>query len=316
MAALVASPHLPGVDVRLSMTSVPVAAGALRAVVWRPDDDRLLPGVVLVDGALEGIADATWEEFAAVLTGCGAVALSHDKPGCGGSPGDWREQSLEDRAQESLAAVEVLRRQPGVDPRRVGLLGVSQGGWVSWIAASMAPVAVNQVVSVSGPGVSPAEQERYRIERAVSGNPEAMAWVDERTRRVHAGEARDMILASQRAYAVRPWYEGACAYYDQPELFPLLTRIFAFDPAAVLPLIRCPVFTAYGGDDDSVSVQASVQALSRLLPADSGHALAVYPHADHGIQIPGTPERSLAERLAPGFIPMLAAWLSTTPPSP
>jgi hypothetical protein len=27
--------------------------------------------------------------------------LRHDKPGCGGSPGDWRDQALDDRAEKS-----------------------------------------------------------------------------------------------------------------------------------------------------------------------------------------------------------------------
>jgi len=266
---------------RQALTSVTTDAGELRAVVWGGDDEALLPGVVLVDGALEGTADSTWTALAPLVVGCGAVALSHDKPGCGGSPGAWRDQSLEDRARDTLAAVEVLRQQPGVDLDRVGLLGVSQGGWVSWIAASMAPEAINQVVTVSGPGVSPAEQERYRIERAVGGNPEAMAWVDERTARVQAGEDYQSILANQREYADRPWYEAACAYYAVPELLRLLPKFFVFDLTAVLPLVRCPVFAAYGGDDDSVPIPPSVTTLSTLLPDNPAHALAVYPHADH-----------------------------------
>src|SRR5712691_7931585 len=94
---------------RQALTSVTTDAGELRAVVWGGDDEALLPGVVLVDGALEGTADSTWTELAPLVVGCGAVALSHDKPGCGGSPGDWRDQSLEDRARDTLAAVEVLR---------------------------------------------------------------------------------------------------------------------------------------------------------------------------------------------------------------
>jgi uncharacterized protein len=299
---------------RTSAGSVTTAAGELRTVLWRPDEqDGVLPGVVLVDGAMEGTADDTWSAFAEVLVACGVVALSHDKPGCGGSPGDWREQSLADRARESLDAVEVLRRQPGVDQDRVGLLGVSQGGWVSYLAASIAPGTINQLVAVSGPGVSPAEQERYRIERAVDGDAEAMAWVDERTRRVLAGDDLDSILAAQAAFAGRAWYEGACSFYDLPELFPLLVALFSFDPAAVLPLIRCPVFAAFGGDDQSVPVGASVAAMAALLPADPRHALAVYPRADHGLRVSDDPDLPLRERLAPGFLPMLAAWLGSAP---
>lgn len=51
-----------------------------------------------------------------------------------------------------------------------------------------------------------------------------MAWVDERAARVKAGEDYQSILADQREYADRPWYEGACAYYDVPELLRLLPK--------------------------------------------------------------------------------------------
>jgi hypothetical protein len=56
---------------RQRTTSVPTAAGGLRAVVWQQDDGDaaagLLPGVVLVDGAMEGTADDTWAGLAAVV---------------------------------------------------------------------------------------------------------------------------------------------------------------------------------------------------------------------------------------------------------
>ena len=184
------------------------------------------------------------------------------------------------------------------------------------VAASMAPDAVSQVVAVSGPGISPAEQERYRIERAVGGDADAMAWVEERTRRVIAGDDLGSMLASQRAYLDRPWYTAACEFYDRPEMLPLLARIFAFDPATVLPDVRCPVFAAFGGADDSVPVPPSIQALTALLAPNSRHALAVYPQADHGICVPGGPGRPLSERLAPGFVATLTAWLSTSQAAP
>jgi uncharacterized protein len=301
--------------VRETTTTVPTDAGDLRAIIWRPEDSDHgeaipRPGVVLVDGSGDGTADDTWRGLAAVVTGCGAVALSHDKPGCGGSPGDWRDRSLHDRARESLAAVEVLRRQPGVDPGRVGLLGVSQGGWVSYIAASLAPGALEHVVSISGPGVSPAEQERFRIECAVDGDAEAMAWVDERARRVVGGEERDSVLASQAAYADQPWYAAACGMYDDPAMFPLIASMFAFDPATVLPYAHCRVFAAFGGADDSVPVPRSVEIISALLPPSPAHAIVVYPNADHGLNVADDPQLSRAERLAPGFVAMLAAWLA------
>jgi uncharacterized protein len=269
------------------MTSIGTAAGDLRAIAWYPDSNRTpLPGLVLVDGAGDGTADG-WGERPAVFAGFGAVVLSHDKPGCGGSPGSWLDQSLQDRARETLAAVEFLRNQPEVDRDRVGLLGVSQGGWVSILAASLAPDAIRAVVTISGPGVSVSEQERYRIARAVAGDAEAMAWVDERARRLLAGEDPISILASQAAFADRPWYAEVSFAYDQVEFLRWGQGIVGFDPATVLPQVRCPVFAAFGGADPDVPAARSVANFARLLPPDPRHAFVVFPGANHGLYLAG-----------------------------
>lgn len=262
-----------------------------------------------MDGAGDGTADG-WHGWPAAITGCGAIVLAHDKPGCGGSPGDWREQTFEDRASETLAAVELLREQPGVDPSRVGLFGVSQGGWVAYLAASLAPRSLNQIVSVSGPGIPPFEQERFRLACATGGEPEALAWVDERARRIAAGESPDTIISAQSAYADRSWFAAVSAHYDDPGFLRFAARICDFDPATVLPDVGCPVFAAFGGADRSVPVGPSVAAISTFLPPHDEHALAVFPRADHNLFIQQLDRTApLAHQLAPGFLAMLEAWL-------
>jgi uncharacterized protein len=292
-----------------TLTSVPTAAGDLRAIVHAPEAASDLPGVVLVDGSGDGTADG-WDTWPETVAGFGAVVLSHDKPGCGDSPGDWKDQSFEDRARETLAAVEVLRGQPGVDPSRVGLLGISQGGWVSYLAASMEPAAICQLVSISGPGVSVAEQERFRIASEVGGDPEAMAWVDERSAMILGGRPPEEVLAAQRRYASRLWFQDACGVYDIPELLPLAAKILGFDPAMALRGIRCPVFAVFGGADETVPVSRSVSVLSELLPPSPRHALAVFPGVGHNLFVGDRdPDVPMARQLAPGFLPMLDAWL-------
>ena len=119
--------------------------------------------------------------------------LTHDKPGCGESPGDWLTQTFADRAHESLAALAVLRDHPAVSGRPVGLVGFSQGGWVSLLAGTLDEGRVDFIVSLSGPGVGTAEQDRDRIERELRARgtaeadvAEALGWIDERTQRLLA----------------------------------------------------------------------------------------------------------------------------------
>src|SRR5687768_2789257 len=134
----------------------------LTGVVRRPAGGGPHPAVAFVDGSGPAERDS-FDEEAEFLAGAGFASLTWDKPGCGGSGGDWRDQSLQDRASEALAAVACLAGQEDVDPARIVLLGGSQGGWVGPLAACMEP-RVAAVVSLSGPGVSPYEQEAYRVE--------------------------------------------------------------------------------------------------------------------------------------------------------
>jgi hypothetical protein len=60
--------------------------------------------------------------------------LTYDKAGCGDTPGNWRDQTLEDRVAETRSALEALRAHETVDSNKVGLWAISQGGeWRPWL---------------------------------------------------------------------------------------------------------------------------------------------------------------------------------------
>ena len=299
-------------------TGVPTPAGVLRALVHVPTalgDDEHRPGVVLVDGSGDGTCD-DWGGWPEWIASCGAIVLTHDKPGCGGSPGDWTQQTLTDRAAESLAALEVLRAHPRCQGQPVGLLGLSQGGWVCLIASAAG--GTDFVVSISGPGVSPAEQERDRIGRELSDlAPDeyaaAMAWVDERCARLIAGEPVETVLADQERFADRPWYSVVSFAYDTPQNLRFAAGILDFDPVPVLRTVTAPVLALFGGADTIIPVAESVTAYTENLARldDGDHGLAVFSHADHGLFTAGPdPAVPRGDQLAEGFLPMLTGFLS------
>ena len=299
-------------------TSVPTPSGDLRALTWIPDAPGPLPGVVLVDGSGDGACD-DWGGWPERFAACGAVVLSHDKPGSGGSPGNWLEQTVEDRAHESLAALAVLRAHPTCSGQPVGLLGFSQGGWVSLLAATEGDV--DFVISVSGPGVTPAVQDRDRIERGLQARgtdpdaiAEALGWIDERNRRLLAGEPVEAVLADQRRLADRSWYAGATEYFDSLPSLSFLGRLLDFDPVPVLQRISCPVLALFGAADTLVPIAPSVEAYVANLPGLPGdpHGIAVFAGADHGLFVADPdPDVPRTEQLAPGFLPMVAGFLSS-----
>ena len=290
---------------RTEWTSV----GELRALTWTPDDP--MGGVVLVDGSGAGRCD-DWGGWAERVAELGVVVLAHDRPGCGGSPGDFWTQTPEDRADESLAALAVLRARVAGP---VGFLGFSQGGWVGMVAAARPGTEVDFLACVAGPGVGPRAQDRYRIEvdLRAAGLPEyevaeALAWVDERAARLSAGEDPESVLAAQRARAGRPWHSVATDHFDTAGMLAYIARFLPLEPADLLPRVSCPVLALHGGADPLVPAADSVTAYAAGLPTLTG--LAVFPGADHGLfmadPVSGVDRTS---QLAPGFLPMLRGFL-------
>lgn len=72
---------------------------------------------------------------ARALVGAGIASLRFDFYGSGESEGEFREVTLQGELSDAHAAVKFFRRQKGIDPKRIGLLGLSLGGAV---AASLA----------------------------------------------------------------------------------------------------------------------------------------------------------------------------------
>jgi len=282
--------------------------------VWRPAGGGRHPAVVFVDGSGPAERDS-FEDEAVALARAGFASLGHDKPGCGASGGDWRDQSLQDRAREALAAVAFLQGQAGVDPGRVALMGGSQGGWVGPLAASMSP-EVAAVISLSGPGVSPYEQEAWRVEQMLRDAgcgedqvAEALAFFHRRAARLRRGDDLEAVLADQLRHRDAPWYpalgdDGVVAHLG------FMARIYDYDPLPVLERVTCPVLAIWGERDLYVPVRRSLERFRGALERAGNREvrLMVVPGADHGLRLPASDGAERGPRF-PDLMEIITTWL-------
>lgn len=298
--------------------TVPSVVGDLPAAITRPSGEETtqLPGIVLVDGSGPGDVD-DWGGWPEWITTCGAAVLRHAKPGSS-APGDWRNQTLVDRAEETLSAVEVLRATPGVDSRRVGLVGFSQGGWVAPLAASMAPQRIAFLIHISGPAVGVVQTERYRLRRAASDNGFEVAPVldfyEQVTALLLAGDIDGAVSVAQ-GVANEPWYPLLEGLYESTEIVGFLAGILAHDPTSDLEALRCPLLAFFGADDTLVPISESIIALAPLMRRDPSSGVFVFPHANHGIFV-ADPDPLVDRRsqLAPGLLAIIEGFLESWRP--
>lgn len=140
--------------------SIPTADGpTLSGTLAIPPGPGPHPAAVLVggfgpsnrDGSLDARGNPPYREIARALAGRGIMVLRYDKRGIGRSEGAalaWLD--ARPLAADAAAAARRLVALPGVDTRRVTLIGHSQGGDLALQAARTAPAT--RVVTLSAPG--------------------------------------------------------------------------------------------------------------------------------------------------------------------
>lgn len=185
----------------------------------------------------------------------GYALLSYDKRGVGESQGtyspvtpDNSEAVFAQLSADVLAGVGFLRARPDIDPEQIGILGVSQGGWVAPLAAARSP-DVSLLVLVSAPAVTVGEEIYYS---ELTGEREG----------TRAGPTAQELSAELRGF----------------------TGPRGFDPLPYLEALAIPSLWILGEEDRSIPVPETVAVLERLVAAGKPVTLELLPGVGHGMR--------------------------------
>jgi alpha-beta hydrolase superfamily lysophospholipase len=189
----------------------PSGGAMLAGTLFLPDVGGRHPAVVLFHGSGPQARDAFTGRWFAER---GMAALAFDKRGVGDSSGDFRAAPFTDLVDDGLAGLAFLKTRGDINPKQIGVRGISQGGWLGPLAASRSK-DIAFVIAVSGPGVSPGEQMIFYYGNQLRAGGLADRDVEEAgdLRRkvwhlVSTGEGYDAARTALERAKSRPWFDA------------------------------------------------------------------------------------------------------------
>jgi len=250
--------------------------------------DEKIPLVIFVhgDGELERDAYGYYHHIWNELAEKGIASMSWDKKGLGGSTGNWLNQSMEDRANEVIAAIEFIQEDIRFDFSSIGLIGFSQAGWVMPKVATLSDYP-DFIISISG-AINWKRQSNFltRTRMVLEGANESAIEAE-----VRLNEIEFNVFNNENTYQEYVVYqEGKCKNENEEncsfinkERFHFIKKNISSDVEEDLKNIRCPIFGVFGAEDLNVDFEESHLTYKRIFSKTNSdnYQLKIYPNATH-----------------------------------
>lgn len=236
----------------------------LVGLLMTPYSPGTYPAVVFIHGSGKSIRDYHWYlHMADYLARHGIAVLLPDKRGCGKSGGEWIYSSFDDYANDALAAVDVLAGVPAINQEKIGLIGMSQGGFILPLAASKSK-KVRFLVSFSGSAVTIEKTMRFEISE----------------------DMKDRGVPGWLVPLIEPIFTRRAKKWNGD--FWKING--SFDPLPYWRKLSIPALVLNGKKDKNVPVNESVALLETVRRENKNAEITIqlYEDSGHGIEDPGT----------------------------
>jgi len=301
------------------------------------------PAVVLLHGSgplnrdHEFFGMKTFWIIADHLTRRGVAVLRYDSRGVGGSGGAPYQFTIQDVAEDALAAIGYLETRKDINPARIGLCGISQGAIVAPLAAAGSE-DVAFIICLAGIGVpgdkahiaqmtsiaKANDASKQEIEKLVENMKHIISLI---RKQANEAEIRPLITMmvknqcvsttqksekqTQDNKAVDSHVDCVLSWYKSPWF-----RFFIdYDPEPALKQVMCPALFLFGELDTQVPLQVNRTAIGDVLKksGNKDYTLKTIPRANHVFQVAntGSPSEymSLEKNFAPGFLEFISDWV-------
>ena len=197
------------------------------------------------------------------LAAIGFYALRFDFRGSGDSEGDFSEMTIGGEVSDAIKSIDVLTAMPGVDPERIGILGLSMGGCVA-ACVSGRDARVKSTVMWAPLSDDPPDRKNEILERVK--NPPTPAEIA----------------------LLNPNIVGKAFYEELPNI----------SPSATIQAFTGALLVIHGSGDDVVPVAHGKRYYERMREREAPTELKVIEGADHTFNTVGWEQAVIAKSVA------------------
>jgi pimeloyl-ACP methyl ester carboxylesterase len=316
----------------------------LAGTLTEPEGAGPFPALVLISGSGAQDRDETIFEhkpflvLADTLTRRGVAVLRVDDRGVGGSTGSTSASTSDDFAGDVLAGIAYLKTRAEIDPRRIGLLGHSEGGIIAPMVAARSP-DVAFIVLMAGTGL-PGEEILYlqgqAMMKAMGANEKALKHqlvIQKLLFEIVKAEKDEKVAEAKMTESLKNWSntlseDDRKALGDVERLKALISgqlkmasspwfRYFlGYDPRPALAKVRCPVLALVGEKDRQVPAKENLSQIESTLKAAGNSQVTVreLPGLNHLFQKCQTGAISeyaeLEQTIDPSGLGVIADWIA------
>jgi pimeloyl-ACP methyl ester carboxylesterase len=260
------------------------------------------------------------------LTRKGIATLRFDKRGGGKSTGNYAEATIEDFAGDAQAAVTYLKTRKDLDPKRIGLIGHSEGGLIAPIVAShstdIAWLVLLAAPALKGEDILLLQSElimkvagidEEQISRTLDFNRQTYALArQEKDPAAFETKLNDLVQSSGMGALVPP---ATLRAQVLTMASPWFRYLLDYDPLPALQKTLCPVLALNGQKDLQVPPKENLSIIQKALQ-DAGNKdsqTSEMPGLNHLFQHcpTGSPSEyaAIEETMAPEALDAVSAWV-------
>jgi len=278
-----------GVSVKVVKTVFYYNSLKLIADIFEPDSsmDRKT-GISIIQGSGSSGKSNIWSrEIAGLLAEAGYTVLIPDKRGVGESDGDWRTSTFEELAMDARASVMHLKKIYNL--KKMGIVGLSQGGRIAPIVASYEP-SIDFVIDISG-GTT---KQEYSLIHEVINTSQQTGLGENSINKVlylHALYLQFLhdndwtpVESYLQTLEKSEWAGFFKTFPDSPNhwMWKFIKGTINYDPIPLWKSLDQDIFFAFGSadEDDNVAVYQSAYRIHRIyksLESPPDYQVHIYP---------------------------------------